>query len=424
MSRVWSGALDVEQHELVAGRGQPAGDAAQALDHRRLGEERRDDADRVRAAGRERACDGARLVVERGDRLEHAPARVLAHRRRAVQHPRHRADADAGLCRDPGDRQPPHIRPLPIGSTWNRFQSCHLCQAGNAYPAAPWPTRRGGATACCTRSTRARSRTPTATGSATCAASWRASTTSSGSASTGSGSTRRCRRRTTTGATTSPTTPRCTRTSARSRTSTRWSPRPAERGIRVLLDLVPNHTSDRHAWFVDALGGRDAEHRDFYVWADPAPDGGPPNNWRARTSAARPGRSTSRRGQYYLHNFLPTPARPQLVERRGPRRVRRDPALLVRPRRRRLPDRRLPRDRQGPRAARRPGGDARRPPRGAAGARCKQVFSMNRPEVHDVLRRWRALADAQDPDRDPRRGDLRARPRPADPVLRRRARTS
>ena len=46
-----------------------------------------DDADRVRAAGRECACDGARLVVERGDRREHAPARVLAHRRRAVQHP-------------------------------------------------------------------------------------------------------------------------------------------------------------------------------------------------------------------------------------------------------------------------------------------------------------------------------------------------
>jgi len=51
------------------------------------------------------------------------------------------------------------------------------------------------------------------------------------------------------------------------------------RGIRVLLDLVPNHTSDRHAWFVDALSSRDARHRDFYVWADPAPDGGPPNNW-------------------------------------------------------------------------------------------------------------------------------------------------
>src|SRR5215213_6654682 len=49
-----------------------------------------------------------------------------------------------------------------------------------------------------------------------------------------------------------------------------------ERGIKVLLDLVPNHTSDRHAWFADALSGRDAEHRDWYVWAPPGPDGAPP----------------------------------------------------------------------------------------------------------------------------------------------------
>src|SRR5919109_1405110 len=47
------------------------------------------------------------------------------------------------------------------------------------------------------------------------------------------------------------------------------------RGIRVLLDLVPNHTSDRHPWFRDALHGRDAPHREFYVWAD----GRQPNNW-------------------------------------------------------------------------------------------------------------------------------------------------
>jgi alpha-glucosidase len=50
------------------------------------------------------------------------------------------------------------------------------------------------------------------------------------------------------------------------------------RGIRVLLDLVPNHTSDQHPWFVDARRGREAELRDRYVWADPAPEGGPPNN--------------------------------------------------------------------------------------------------------------------------------------------------
>ena len=51
------------------------------------------------------------------------------------------------------------------------------------------------------------------------------------------------------------------------------------RGLRVLLDLVPNHTSTAHPWFADAATGRDAEFRDYYMWADPAPGGGPPNNW-------------------------------------------------------------------------------------------------------------------------------------------------
>src|SRR5262249_19844841 len=83
----------------------------------------------------------------------------------------------------------------------------------------------------------------------------------------------------------------------------------AERGLRVLLDLVPNHTSSAHPWFVEASSGRDAAHRDWYVWARPAPGGGPPNNWRDAT-----GRSAwtwhEATGQFYLHNFLP--AQPDL----------------------------------------------------------------------------------------------------------------
>ncbi len=63
------------------------------------------------------------------------------------------------------------------------------------------------------------------------------------------------------------------------------------RGMRVLLDLVPNHTSSAHPWFIDAASGRDASHRDYYVWADPGPDGGPPNNWLDFTG--RPGSGTS-----------------------------------------------------------------------------------------------------------------------------------
>ena len=47
----------------------------------------------------------------------------------------------------------------------------------------------------------------------------------------------------------------------------------ADRGIRVLIDLVPNHTSDRHPWFVEARSSRSSERRDWYVWADGGPDG-------------------------------------------------------------------------------------------------------------------------------------------------------
>ena len=51
------------------------------------------------------------------------------------------------------------------------------------------------------------------------------------------------------------------------------------RGIRVVLDIVPNHTSDRHPWFVDVRSSRSAQYRDWYVWADGRRDGIPPNNW-------------------------------------------------------------------------------------------------------------------------------------------------
>ena len=78
------------------------------------------------------------------------------------------------------------------------------------------------------------------------------------------------------------------------------------RGLRVLIDWVPNHTSDRHPWFLDARSSRQSAHRDWYVWRDPAPGGGPPNNWRAAFGtdvAAWTFDPDS--GQYYLHLFLP-----------------------------------------------------------------------------------------------------------------------
>jgi alpha-glucosidase len=75
------------------------------------------------------------------------------------------------------------------------------------------------------------------------------------------------------------------------------------RGIRILLDLVPNHTSDRHPWFVEARRSRSSGMRDRYVWADPAPDGGPPNNWRS-VFGGPAWELDDATGQYYLHNFL------------------------------------------------------------------------------------------------------------------------
>ncbi len=77
----------------------------------------------------------------------------------------------------------------------------------------------------------------------------------------------------------------------------------ADRGIRILMDIVPNHTSDQHPWFVDSRSSRTAEHRDWYVWADGTAEGGPPNNWVS--SFGGPGWTFDETtGQYYFHNHL------------------------------------------------------------------------------------------------------------------------
>ena len=75
------------------------------------------------------------------------------------------------------------------------------------------------------------------------------------------------------------------------------------RGLRIIIDQVLNHTSDQHAWFQASRQGRNNEKCDWYVWADPKPDGTPPNNWLSIFGGSA-WQWEPRRGQYYLHNFL------------------------------------------------------------------------------------------------------------------------
>jgi alpha-glucosidase len=77
------------------------------------------------------------------------------------------------------------------------------------------------------------------------------------------------------------------------------------RGMKIVLDLVPNHTSDRHPWFQQARASRDNRRRDWYVWRDPKPDGSPPNNWRSTFGRGTAWSLDPTTGQMYLHSFLP-----------------------------------------------------------------------------------------------------------------------
>jgi alpha-glucosidase len=172
----------------------------------------------------------------------------------------------------------------------------------------------------------------------------------------------------------------------------------ARRDIRVILDLVPNHTSDRHPWFVDARSSRDARYRDWYVWAD-GRDGGPPNNWVNTFNPGAPAWTFDEQsGQYYLNNFLPT--QPDLnwwnedvraafddIFRfwydRGVAGFRLDVAHQI------IKDEQL---RDNP-----PATEADHWYVQLRGQR--QEYNTGRPEVHDVLKRWRKLADGYDPPR-------------------------
>ncbi len=76
-----------------------------------------------------------------------------------------------------------------------------------------------------------------------------------------------------------------------------------ELGLRVMIDLVLSHTSDQHEWFRESRTSRDNPKSDWYVWADPKPDGNPPNNWLSIFGGPA-WQWEGERMQYYLHNFL------------------------------------------------------------------------------------------------------------------------
>lgn len=169
------------------------------------------------------------------------------------------------------------------------------------------------------------------------------------------------------------------------------------RGIRVLLDLVPNHTSDRHPWFVESRSSPAAARRPWYVWAEPAADGGPPNNW-VSTFGGPAWTLDPSSDQYYLHNFLPEqpdlnwwcPEVREAFDRvlafwfdRGIAGFRIDVCHMI------VKDAEL-RD---------------NPPSEPGDPFLWQMFGQrwhynaDRPEVHDVLRHWRTVADRYDPPR-------------------------
>ncbi|NIM92206.1 MAG: alpha-amylase [Anaerolineales bacterium] len=76
-----------------------------------------------------------------------------------------------------------------------------------------------------------------------------------------------------------------------------------KRGMKIIIDYVPNHTSDQHPWFIESRSSKKNSKRDWYIWRDPKPGGSPPNNWGSVFGG--PAWTLDKNtGQYYLHQFL------------------------------------------------------------------------------------------------------------------------
>ncbi|MEY2420353.1 MAG: alpha-glucosidase [Acidimicrobiaceae bacterium] len=169
------------------------------------------------------------------------------------------------------------------------------------------------------------------------------------------------------------------------------------RAMQVVLDFVPNHTSDQHEWFVNSRSSATSRLRDWYVWADPAADGGVPNNWVSSFGGPAWTLDVDTR-QYYLHNHLSE--QPDLnwwneevrdtfddILRfwfdRGVDGFRIDVCNII------VKDAEL---RDNPPATTDDPLDMQ-----LFGQRF--VYNGNRPELHDVLRRWRQIAESYQPPR-------------------------
>ena len=169
-----------------------------------------------------------------------------------------------------------------------------------------------------------------------------------------------------------------------------------ELGMRLVIDLVPNHTSSEHRWFREARSSRDNAYRDYYVWRDPAPGGGPPNNWISNFGG-QAWTLDEATGQYWLHLFLPEQpdlnwTNPAVADEfdeilrfwldRGVDGFRIDVAhaLVKHPD---LPD--------NPAAA-----EATRNALVDDAATLERVFDVDQPGVLDVYRRWRTVVEPYD----------------------------
>jgi alpha-glucosidase len=164
------------------------------------------------------------------------------------------------------------------------------------------------------------------------------------------------------------------------------------RGLRVVVDLVANHTSTEHPWFVESRSSRTGPKRDWYVWRDPRPGGVPPNNWRSFFGGPAWTWDPATH-QYYLHQFLPEQPdlnyrNPQVVEAllevarfwldRGVDGFRVDAVWVL------VEDAEFRDEPDNPEW--RPGMRER--------DRLLHVYTEDQPETHGVLRRLRSLLDA------------------------------